>query len=82
MTRAADLLSRSEIWSVVDPTGISQDKLEILAQDTARKLPEKLIIKPELLHKLMTSTLDPTFLSSVPQRKIQPYSTMPYPSLA
>ena len=81
MTRAADLLSRSEIWSVVDPTGISQDKLEILAQDTARKLPKKLIIKPELLHKLMTSTLDPTFLSSVPQRKIQPYSTMPYHNL-
>ena len=81
MTRAADLLSRSEIWTVIDVTSIPAEILEELAQSVSRKLPKDLVIRPNLLHKLMTSSLSSKYLSTVPKRKNQPHSDCPYISL-
>ena len=81
LTRGADLLSRSEIWSLIHPSSIPESELEILAQGAARGIPDKFIIRPELLHKLCTSSLDDRYLSQVPIRKSQVYAAQPYVDL-
>ena len=55
MTRAADLLSRSEIWQVISPATVPKEHLELLAQKTTNEvIPNNFIIQPHLLVSLTT----------------------------
>ena len=50
MTRAADLLSRSEIWQVISLNTIPVDQLELLAQKAAKEIfPKNFLVQPHML---------------------------------
>ena len=71
MTRAADLLSRSEIWQVISLNTIPVDQLELLAQKAAKEIfPKNFLVQPHMLYKLVTSELAPGYLTKVAARKV------------
>ena len=77
LTTLTDILTRSTMFKMISPATVPEHHLEALAFKGTENLPEGFVIKPKLLHDIVTRQISDKFLSKVPFRKRTIFTNTP-----